>query len=59
MNIDCNSIGINCQKAARPAGPGGKAVEGNPYGEEALAFTKERCLQREVSLQITSDQHPM
>lgn len=40
--------GINCQKAARPMGPGGKSIEGDPFGEEALAFTKERCLQREV-----------
>lgn len=48
-------IGINCQKAARPAGPGGKMVEGDPYGDEALAFTKERCLQREVSVWLSKD----
>lgn len=48
-------IGINCQKAARPAGPGGKMVEGDPYGDEALAFTKERCLQREVSFWLSKE----
>jgi len=45
--------GINCQKASRPA-PGGKMVEGDPFGEEALAFTKERCLQREVEINVES-----
>ncbi|XP_046665431.1 staphylococcal nuclease domain-containing protein 1 [Homalodisca vitripennis] len=45
--------GINCQKASRPA-PGGKIVEGDPFGEEALAFTKERCLQREVEITVES-----
>ncbi|XP_054275181.1 staphylococcal nuclease domain-containing protein 1-like [Macrosteles quadrilineatus] len=44
--------GINCQKAPRQI-PGGK-VEGDPFGEEALAFTKERCLQREVEITVES-----
>jgi len=46
--------GINCQKAPRPAGPSGKMVEGDPFGEEALNFTKEKCLQREVEIVVES-----
>lgn len=30
------------------------AAEAEPFGEEALAFTKDRCLQREVSVQVES-----
>lgn len=30
------------------------ASEAEPFGEEALAFTKDRCLQREVSIQAES-----
>uniref|UniRef100_A0A2I9LPS2 Staphylococcal nuclease domain-containing protein 1 n=1 Tax=Centruroides hentzi TaxID=88313 RepID=A0A2I9LPS2_9SCOR len=45
--------GINCPKATRP-GPGGTVIEGEPWGEEALQFTKELCLQREVSVEVES-----
>lgn len=30
------------------------ASEAEPFGDEALAFTKDRCLQREVSIQAES-----
>ncbi|XP_018333811.1 staphylococcal nuclease domain-containing protein 1 [Agrilus planipennis] len=44
--------GVNCPRAARPAMGNAPATEAEPYGEEALAFTKEKCLQREVSIQV-------
>lgn len=46
--------GINCPRGARPGINGAPASEGEPFGDEALAFTKERCLQREVSVQVES-----
>lgn len=44
--------GINCPRASRSATGTAPAVEGEPFGDEALLFTKERCLQREVSIQV-------
>ncbi|CAN7995271.1 unnamed protein product, partial [Ixodes pacificus] len=38
--------GISCPKASRLQG--GQQVEGEPFGNEALAYTKGLCLQREV-----------
>nr|QBI71270.1 ebna2 binding protein P100 [Embidopsocus sp. AB-2019] len=44
--------GINCPRGSRP-GPGGNGViAGEPYGEEALQFTKEKCMQREIEIQV-------
>ena len=40
-------LGIECPRGARPL-PGGEISKAEPYGDEALAFTKELCLQREV-----------
>ena len=40
--------GITCPKMAR-TGPGGP-TESEPYSEEALQYTKELILQREVNL---------
>ena len=40
--------GIECPRGKRQL-PGGQVIEADPYGEEALLFTKEMCLQREVS----------
>nr|QBI71280.1 ebna2 binding protein P100 [Orthoderella ornata] len=47
--------GISCPRGARP-GPGGNGsmVDGEPFGEEALAFTKDRCMQREVEIHVES-----
>ena len=47
-----SSGGINCPRASRQATNALAAVEGEPFGDEALQFTKERCLQREVSIQV-------
>ncbi|XP_074027844.1 staphylococcal nuclease domain-containing protein 1 isoform X2 [Leptinotarsa decemlineata] len=40
--------GINCPRATRQA----TDTAGEPYGDEALQFTKEKCMQREVSFQV-------
>lgn len=42
-------VGIECPRGARPL-PGGQMSQSEPYGDEALQFTKEMCLQREVTL---------
>lgn len=45
--------GISCPRGARPAiGGGGGMQEAEPFGEEALLFTKEKCLQRDVVVTI-------
>lgn len=44
--------GVNCPRGARPAIGGGGMQEAEPYGEEALHFTKEKCLQRDVVVTI-------
>ncbi|MCL4136789.1 UNVERIFIED_CONTAM: hypothetical protein GTU68_060303, partial [Idotea baltica] len=45
--------GISCPKATRPA-PGGTGgtIPGEPFGAEALTFTKEHILQREVQIEV-------
>lgn len=45
--------GITCQKVPRP-GTNGKTIDGDEYGDEALTFTKEKCLQREVEVSVES-----
>ncbi|PIK48262.1 putative nuclease domain-containing protein 1 [Apostichopus japonicus] len=42
--------GISCPRSAR-TGPGGPSAS-EPYAEEALQFTKEMCLQREVEVEV-------
>ncbi|CAH0716552.1 unnamed protein product, partial [Brenthis ino] len=44
--------GVNCPRGARPAIGGGGMQEAEPYGEDALQFTKEKCLQRDVIVTI-------
>ena len=44
--------GISCPRSSRPALPGVPAQEGEPFGDEALNFVKERILQRDVSVHI-------
>lgn len=46
--------GILCPRGARPATGTIPATDAEPFGEEALAFTKEKCLQHEVSVQVES-----
>jgi staphylococcal nuclease domain-containing protein 1 len=44
--------GISCPRAGR-SGPGGVgATEAEPFGDEALAFSKELCHQREVEVEV-------
>ena len=47
--------GITCPRGNRP-NPNGQPgmVEGEPFGDEALLFTKEHCLQREVEIEVES-----
>nr|QBI71268.1 ebna2 binding protein P100 [Carausius morosus] len=46
--------GISCPRGSRP-GPGNVGtMDGEPFGEEALAFTKDKCLQREVEIHVES-----
>ncbi|KAK6629054.1 hypothetical protein RUM43_002871 [Polyplax serrata] len=47
--------GINCPRGSRPAAKGSgnsSVVPGEPYGEDALQFTKDKCMQREVEIQV-------
>ncbi|CAH0547008.1 unnamed protein product [Brassicogethes aeneus] len=46
--------GISCPRASRQASGTAPASPAEPYGDEALYFTKERCMQREVSIQVDS-----
>lgn len=43
--------GIECPRGTRPVA-GGEMASGEPFGEEAMAFTKEMCLQREVEVTV-------
>lgn len=44
--------GINCPRGARPSISGGAMQDAEPFGEEALKFTKEKCLQHDVAVTI-------
>lgn len=45
--------GITCPRASRiVTSQGVIATGGEPYGDEALAFTKDLCMQREVRLGV-------
>lgn len=47
--------GITCPRGARPNINGAPGTqEGEPFGEEALLFTKEHCLQRDVEIEVES-----
>ncbi|CAB3384819.1 Hypothetical predicted protein [Cloeon dipterum] len=46
--------GISCPRGARPANNGQGKVDPEPFGEEALQFTKERVLQRDVEIKVDS-----
>jgi len=46
--------GINCPRGSRPGIRGVGLVDGEPYGDEALQFTKDKCLQREVEIHVES-----
>lgn len=44
--------GISCPRSSRPAVGGAPAQDGEPFGDEALNFVRERILQRDVSVHI-------
>lgn len=46
--------GISCPRSSRPAFNGAPAQEGEPFGEEAFNYVKERILQRDVSVKMES-----
>jgi len=47
--------GISCPRGTRPNLGGQPGVqEGEPFGDEALLFTKENCLQRQVEIEVES-----
>ncbi|ODN01371.1 nuclease domain-containing protein 1, partial [Orchesella cincta] len=52
--INFSLAGISCPRAGRASGPSGPPVEGEPFGKEALLFTKDLCYQREVEIEVTS-----
>lgn len=54
MNPIYFPAGINCPRAARPSINGQPPSDGEPFGDEALLYTKEKCLQREISVQVES-----
>lgn len=44
--------GIECPRASRPAPGGGSTIPSEPYGEEALQFTRELCIQKGVEVEV-------
>lgn len=46
--------GINCPRGSRPGVGGVGLLDGEPFGDKALQFTKDKCLQREVEIQVES-----
>lgn len=44
--------GITCPRSSRPAVAGTPAQEGEPFGDEALSFVRERILHRDVSIHV-------
>lgn len=44
--------GISCPRSSRPAVGGAPAQEGEPFGDEALSYVREKILQRDVSVHI-------
>lgn len=44
--------GISCPRSSRPAVGTAPAQEGEPFGDDALNFVRERILQRDVSVHI-------
>lgn len=46
--------GINCPRGSRPGIGGAGPVDGEPFGDEALQFTKDKCLQHEVEIHVES-----
>lgn len=50
--------GITCPRSSRPSLNGIPAQDGEPFGDEALNFTKEKIIQRDVSVKMeTTDKN--
>lgn len=45
--------GISCPRATRTM-PGSGVTPGEPFGDEALTFVKDICMQREVEIEVES-----
>ena len=54
-------IGIDCPRGARTTkeGSNGVTLPGDAYAQEALAFSKEYCMHREVSDKLTKNIYPV
>jgi staphylococcal nuclease domain-containing protein 1 len=51
-------MGITCPRSSRPAIGNSSPVEGEPFGDEAMSFVKEKIYQRDVALKVeTSDKN--
>ena len=50
-----NAVGIDCPRGSRPdpARPG-SSIGGDAFGDKALNFTREMCLQHEVQVEVES-----
>lgn len=46
--------GISCPRSSRANSATGPAQEGDPYGDDALAYSRDRVLHRDVSVRIES-----
>jgi staphylococcal nuclease domain-containing protein 1 len=46
--------GIHCPRGTRPGIGGVGTVDAEPFGEEALQFTKDKCLQHGVEIKVDS-----
>lgn len=54
VTIAFNPSGVRCPQRGQPATAGRPAVEEEPYWEEALQFTREHVLQRDVEVEVSS-----
>ena len=54
VTVAFSPSGIRCPSRAQTADPamGRAAAAGEPYADEALAFTRAHCLQRDVEVEV-------
>ncbi|XP_003745502.1 staphylococcal nuclease domain-containing protein 1 [Galendromus occidentalis] len=46
--------GIQCPRSGRPESGGAPAQKGDPYGDEAMQFTRDLCLQHQIEMEVES-----